>query len=518
LLTIFRQISAGELRIPAFQREFVWKNNQIIELLESVRLGYPVGSILLWYVETKILKIAAGNRNSFPDMDEKYPTNFILDGMQRLSSLYGVFHFGDTTSDDRFDVWFDLESEYFFHRGDAYVDDLSRCVPLAALFVPKKLLSFQADFAELDDSDLLIDRLVQLQASFQEYMIPVVQIKGEDIRPIVNIFERVNSTGTTLGRVDFMIAITWDQSFDLADALDETRILLEDNRFAIGDESIIKCIALQLDVDPSGDALLSLRHHSPYEMRSAFGDFRRNFMRVIEYLKQFLQIHSSDFIPYEGQLLVLYKAIGLEDAEDAYELDLLRRWFWATSFNESLRGKPDHYVSRAVGDWRAVVGGRVRGLEPRLRLADADFLERRLIRGKALSTAVACMFAFNGALSVARESAAIGKRFMLLEGDTSCFHHVIPMNELRLSSKFEGSPGRVFANLVVSPAYDGVILADSIKQRILDLADSNDWEVLYSQFFDEDAISDLRFARYDRFLQRRAQLMRDTASRMVGDI
>src|ERR1700741_184326 len=87
LLTLFRNISSGEIRVPAFQREFVWKEKQILELLSSVRSGFPVGSILTWYVEKPLLKIASTGLSAFPDVPTKYPTSYILDGMQRLSSL-----------------------------------------------------------------------------------------------------------------------------------------------------------------------------------------------------------------------------------------------------------------------------------------------------------------------------------------------------------------------------------------------------------------------------------------------
>ena len=195
LLTLFRQISAGEIRIPAFQREVVWKEKQIVDLLQSVKAGYPVGSILLWYVERPILKVASES-SSFPSVPEKYPTSYVLDGMQRLSSLYGVFNYGISTTDSRFNVWYDLGTEVFLHEEDLQLDQANSSVPLSALFVPRSLLTHQSRLSNLDDADILIERLIDLQSDFQDYMLPVVQISGDDIAPIVTIFEKINSTGT----------------------------------------------------------------------------------------------------------------------------------------------------------------------------------------------------------------------------------------------------------------------------------------------------------------------------------
>ncbi|MEY3767629.1 MAG: hypothetical protein RLZZ11_699, partial [Cyanobacteriota bacterium] len=50
---LISRIDDGEIKIPAFQRGYVWKQNQIIELLESLLRQYPIGSILLWEANEK---------------------------------------------------------------------------------------------------------------------------------------------------------------------------------------------------------------------------------------------------------------------------------------------------------------------------------------------------------------------------------------------------------------------------------------------------------------------------------
>ena len=219
--------------------------------------------------------------------------------------------------------------------------------------------------------------------------------------------------------------IGFDERLDSASSyLDESL------NFPLAGESIIKCIALQLGIDPSGDALLSLRHQTPDAMNAAFQHFRDNMFRVSAFTQSWLNIHSSEFIPYEGQLLVLYKAIGLGEASEKAEFERLKAWFWAISFNESLRGKPDHYVTRAVANWRETIFGRLRGLEPRLRLSEADFVERRLIKGEALSTAFAGMFAHSNADSI-RSGMDLQPFLYTLDADTSVFHTVVPLGELQ---------------------------------------------------------------------------------------
>jgi hypothetical protein len=80
LPALFRRVRNGELRIPAFQRGFVWTEEKILSLLDSVYRGYPIGSLLLWKVSEPILKIETREDIPFPDVDTKFPMSFVLDG------------------------------------------------------------------------------------------------------------------------------------------------------------------------------------------------------------------------------------------------------------------------------------------------------------------------------------------------------------------------------------------------------------------------------------------------------
>ena len=427
LVTLFRQITAGDIRIPAFQREFVWNEKQIIELLDSVVESFPIGSILLWSVGRKMLKIAPAEATSFPMVKEGFPTSYVLDGMQRLSTLYGVFHFGTTTKDPRFDVLYDLKSGRFAHRVEED-SNTQTAVPLSALFTPRQLLEHQSRLSKLPDGDELIGRLLTLQAAFQDYMVPVVTIHSTDVDRIVHIFEKVNSTGTKLDTVDFMRAITWAEDFDLNHYLDDAASELADIGFELTAETIIKCVGLTLRVPPTSDGLLQLRDRKSSELRNAFRRTKECLRRVSQFLESRFEIRSSDYVPYEGQLLLLFRCIGMREA-DATDHDFIVRWFWATGFNESLRGKPDHYVVRAIDNWQSLVRGRIRGLEPRLKLSPIDFLERRLVMGGALSATFTVMHAIHKARNLTSGQIIEPSTYMA-SADASWFEPVYSRSEL----------------------------------------------------------------------------------------
>ena len=512
LVTLFRQISAGEIRIPAFQREFVWKEKQMIELLESVVEGFPIGSILLWRVDHKMLNIAPSETTSFPDTPEQFPTSYVLDGMQRLTTLYGVFHFGVSTNDKRFDVLFNLENGQFSHR-EASLGDVASTLPLAALFSPRQLLEHQARLATLPNGDTLIDKLLALQSAFQDYMVPVVTIRSTDVNRIVGIFERINSTGTSLAPVDFMRAITWAEDFDLNHYLDDAVGDLAEIGFALTPETIIKCVGLTLGLAPTTDGLLKLRSQRPAKLIDAFQEAKAGLRKVAGFVYERFLIRTSDYIPYEGQLLLLFKSVGMSEASPP-EFDAIVRWFWAAGFNESLRGRPDHYVVRAVENWRALVKGQIRGLEPRLKLTEFDLFERRLVTGGALSATFTAMHAVHGARSLI-DGAQIDPSIYMATLDPNWFAPVFSRDELR-ATLADAVSARIFGNVVLVSKAErsgGPIP----RELILNAANRGNWELLASQFVDTDVVKALRENDVLFFLLRRTELMHQAARQLVGD-
>lgn len=515
LLTIFRQITAGEIRIPAFQREFVWREKQVIELLESVLEGFPIGSILLWSVDNQMLKIAPSGVTSFPTLPESYPTAYVLDGMQRLSTLYGVFYYSAGVTPEDFNITIDLKTRKFAKNlPDEEVSSTS--IPLAYLFSPRQLLIYQGKISAMDGGDELLENLLEVQAAFQDYMIPVVTIRSTDVHRIVGIFEKINSTGTRLDPVDFMRAITWAEDFDLNHYLEATAESLLDVGFQLSSETIIKCVGLVVGVPPTTEGLLQLRDRTPDTLKAAFTRTVQGMHRVSQFVSERFQIRSADLIPYEGQLLLLFRTIGMSAATEPDEFNRIENWFWAIGFNESLRGKPDHYVVRAVEDWRGLIDGKIRGLEPRLKITSDEFFERRLVSGAALSSTFAVMHAAVSAKNLA-DGSPIAPEGYLTSGDLGWFEPIFTKEELAEAGIQSAVSTRVFSNVILVDRSKGrVRAAEDPRALILAAADREDWNALESQFISQRTVADLRKNDALGFLASRAGNMTIAARGLVS--
>ena len=104
---IIDDIKGGRMYLPAIQRKYVWGDNQITRLMDSIMRGYPIGTFMFWKVKKDIINEKeysmyefiqdyhdrdkykndpAGNPFLFDSEDETI--NAVLDGQQRLTSKY----------------------------------------------------------------------------------------------------------------------------------------------------------------------------------------------------------------------------------------------------------------------------------------------------------------------------------------------------------------------------------------------------------------------------------------------
>ena len=505
LVTLFRQISNGEIKIPAFQRDYVWSEKQVIGLLDSVYESFPIGSLLFWRVEQKALEVAPRQLTAFPATDEVYPLSYVLDGMQRLTTLYGVFHFEPEITNRLLNVGFELRQKKF-----KSLDQRSKAtdilVPLASLFSPKKLLEFQALLAKEEDGDELLDTVLSLQAAFQDYMIPTVTIQSSDIERVVGIFERVNSTGTRLNSVDFMRAITWTSSFDLSNKISEVTAELSEFDWTLREDTIIKCVAIVLGMDVSSESLLELRNVNEDALHDAFARVVPTLKRTSEFLNSAFKINSPDVVSYEGQLLVSFLLCHLGIVEKV-RTDFIR-WFWACGLNEQLRGKPDDFVVNLLSDWATAENSRVYEGRIQPSFTARDFLTRRLLARAALTNTFKMLFAEKSAKDLLAGDEIPSHEYL----SSSSTEHLLPI----LSRAELGNLGGLVGDKVASAKLfcNTVLIQSNLDARaisprdeIIRLLTEGKLDVLESQFISKEAAEALQGGDLPRFLTARAAEM-----------
>uniref|UniRef100_UPI0011E7F750 DUF262 domain-containing protein n=1 Tax=Serratia marcescens TaxID=615 RepID=UPI0011E7F750 len=88
---ILDSVYRGQIRIPAFQRGFVWDPDRVAFLIDSIYKGYPFGSLLYWRTNEALQTERNLGPFTLPVPQADFPIDYVLDGQQRITSIFGVF-------------------------------------------------------------------------------------------------------------------------------------------------------------------------------------------------------------------------------------------------------------------------------------------------------------------------------------------------------------------------------------------------------------------------------------------
>ena len=87
---LFSEIDTGKIKIPKFQRDFVWGKEQTAKLIDSIIKGYPIGTFILWKTRDELRHFKNIGNIELPETPKGDAVNYVLDGQQRITSLYAV--------------------------------------------------------------------------------------------------------------------------------------------------------------------------------------------------------------------------------------------------------------------------------------------------------------------------------------------------------------------------------------------------------------------------------------------
>lgn len=227
LPVLLEQLQNGELCIPRLQREFVWDDDQRLQLFDSIRRGLPIGSVMTW--STHVVIATTSNIGPYEiKMREDADLQYLLDGQQRLTTLFAalgpreLLELAEGASLQEWAVYYDLEAEFFVLPKDARAPT---CMPAHLLldgFARHEWLA-----AQLPNDRMFWTRANALGTAFSDYLIPVVPITSDDGELISLTFKRVNQGGTKMGDFNMVHALTWKPGADGFDLELETASLLE---------------------------------------------------------------------------------------------------------------------------------------------------------------------------------------------------------------------------------------------------------------------------------------------------
>ena len=208
--TLLDQIEFGQIALPEFQRGYVWNRDQVRGLVRSLYKRYPVGSLLAWITDNTQAK-----GRGVSDINPGQQVKMLLDGQQRMTSLYGIMKgeppaFFDGDPNAFRGLYFHAETEEFsFYmaskmQGNPLWVDVTRLMKEGMETIQEEILEYTEDFKRATRCGNRLSRLRDIR----DIDVHIEDVSGPEMTldVVVDIFNRVNSGGRKLSKGDLALA------------------------------------------------------------------------------------------------------------------------------------------------------------------------------------------------------------------------------------------------------------------------------------------------------------------------
>lgn len=365
---LLNEVDEGTVQIPRFQRDYVWTPTMMRELFESVLSGYPIGSLLFWNardVEVRTMKmigpIAAPVRASTA------PISLVLDGHQRLATLYGVLRLpadypkDENTSAEKLVWWmgYDLSTEQVRQMRRPEDFGNASILPLRAVLRTADFVRFARSIDSskklLDPEKVLyLDRADRVQRAIRDYRIALTTMRDGNVDDAVAIFSRINRSGRRMTADQMAVALTYNEGFSLDDALDGIQGALEPYGFGDVNRTVILQTLMegggQNFTKPKFDELR--KKDTQRELEKAVAPVTEALGKAAHFLNHQIGFSTGRLLPYAFQLLLLAVFFRLRsDSTKQVNKEtshVLARWFWSTSFSGWFASANSSDIEKAV--------------------------------------------------------------------------------------------------------------------------------------------------------------------------
>ncbi|SBW13899.1 hypothetical protein BR10RB9215_C10715 [Brucella sp. 10RB9215] len=359
--TILDHIDNGHMALPEFQRGYVWNREQVKGLFDSLYRRHPVGGLLVWATESKTAahrgdgQLAAG------------VVKLLLDGQQRMTSLYGVVRghspkFFDGNAQAFAGLHFHLDNETFGFYQPVKMKDDPLWIDVTELMKAGNagLGAYVARISAIPELASLVGEYVGRLSkllSITDIDLHIEEVTGADksLEVVVDIFNRVNSGGTKLSKGDLALAKI---CADWPDARDTMKAKLAEWK-AAGYDFNLDWLLRSVNTVLTGEAKFSYLHDKGAE------DIQVGLKRATKHIDSCLNMiggrlgidHDQVFFGRFGVPVMVRYLDKKNGALDEKERDKLLFWFVQSGMWGRFSGSTETVIDQDLEAFEGAEGG-----------------------------------------------------------------------------------------------------------------------------------------------------------------
>jgi hypothetical protein len=433
---LFVEIDTGQIKLPMFQREFVWEKEQSAKLIDSILKGFPIGTFIFWKTKEELRSYKEVGNHKLPDTPKGDYAQYILDGQQRITSLYAIRKGIRITKDgkevDYRDIFINLDYD---PEADEQIVVTEKVDGKSFVSVHDVLSKSMGTFYKtLSPSQA--DQVDAYKNKLTTYDFSTITIKDYPIEVACEVFSRINTGGKALTVFEIMVAKTYDETrkFDLAEKFEPLRDGSGDDKdcltaakFETVPESIImQCVAAIILKAVRSRDILKIR-------RDLFIDnwepMKASLFTAIDFIRSELRVPVSQLVPYPALLVPLtyfFHKTGNKKPTNE-QVRLLEQFFYWVGLNLRYSSSTESKLAEDFNKMDSIVISEMPSYSrAELKVSSGTIAETWFSAGNANCKAILCLLAYQQPKSFDTSGLVILDNSNLKIASSRNYHHFFP--------------------------------------------------------------------------------------------
>lgn len=434
--TLISDIEKGQIKIPQFQRDFVWTIQKSAGLIDSIVKGYPIGTFIFWRTKDRLRSVRNLGNLYLPEPEVGESVDYVLDGQQRLTSLFaclkGVTIKRDGSANDDFSkIFLNLKAK---ENEKIVTCDMSQYDPETHISILDLL---KGDFTVLASYPKeLHDNLKLYKNRIESYQYPIIQIKDAPIDIATEIFTRINVGGKPLSVFEIMVAKTFDyeRDFDLSEKYKELIDRLTPLDYeTLSDATVLQAVSTILSKECKRQAILGLDKNKFIDVWDSAIDA---IERTVEYFKSYYRIPVSQLLPYNALIVPFsYFFYHHKDKPTGTKKEYLEDFFWRCSLGGRYSYSLESKLANDIKKIEDILNGRLPAYDWPIDTSAKFILDNGAFSaGRSYVKAILCIYAHSQPKSFIDDSIVNISNNWLKQANSKNYHHFFPKSYLKNKS------------------------------------------------------------------------------------
>ena len=459
---LFVEIDSGQIKLPMFQREFVWEKEQSAKLIDSILKGFPIGTFIFWKTKEELRSYKEVGNHKLPETDKGDYVQYILDGQQRITSLYAIRKGIRITKDgkevDYRDIFINLDYD---PENDEQIVVTEQQTGKRYVSVHRVLTSQVTDLLDEFPNRETLKQIESYKNKLTNYDFSTITIKDYPIEVACEVFSRINTGGKSLTVFEIMVAKTYDEAkkFDLAekyellrDGSDDEKVCLTSAKFETLPESIImQCVAaITLRAVRSKD-ILKIRRETFIDQ---WEPMKASLFTAIDFIRSELRVPVSQLVPYPAIVvpLVYFFYASTDKKPNIEQVRLLEQFFYWAGLTERYGSGTESKLSEDFNKMDAILKGTMPTYaSTELSIAPQKIAETWFSAGNGYCKAILCLLAYQQPKSFDTNGVVILDNSHLKIATSRNYHHFFP--KAYLDSVDKSKEPNLIANITLIDGY-----------------------------------------------------------------